>query len=77
MWRASGWTSAWLDVTGCEKLFGSGEEIATKIRETVKAETGLTISVGVSFTKVFAKLGQRPQKARRRNHNKPRKIISP
>lgn len=52
-----GLDECWLDVTGCEKLFGSGEEIANKIRETVKAETGLTISVGVSFTKVFAKLG--------------------
>lgn len=47
----------WLDVTGSLRLFGSGEEIANQIRETVKKELGLTISVGVSFNKVFAKLG--------------------
>ena len=47
----------WLDVTGSQKLFGSGIEIADKIRERVKKESGLTCSVGVSFNKVFAKLG--------------------
>ena len=46
---------AWLDVTE-SKVFGSGREIADKIREEVK-ELGLTVSVGVSFNKVFAKLG--------------------
>ena len=47
----------WLDVTGTQKFFGSGEEIAYKIKEQVKQELGLTISVGVSFCKLFAKLG--------------------
>lgn len=47
----------WLDVTASIKLFGSGRKIADMIRETVKKELGLTISVGVSFNKVFAKLG--------------------
>lgn len=47
----------YLDVTGSQYLFGCGEEIAHKIREAVKQETGLTISVGVSFNKIFAKLG--------------------
>ena len=48
----------WLDVTGSLKLFGkTGEELANEIRERVKRETGLTISVGVSFTKTLAKLG--------------------
>lgn len=47
----------WLDVTGCERLFGSGKEIADKLRQIVKEKTGLTISVGVSFTKTLAKLG--------------------
>ncbi len=47
----------WLDVTGCERLFGSGEQIANELRERIKRETGLTISVGVSFTKTLAKLG--------------------
>lgn len=52
-----GLDECWLDVTGSHFLFGSSEEIANSIREAVKAETGLTISVGVSFTKVLAKLG--------------------
>lgn len=47
----------WLDVTGSTMIFGSGEEIANKIRRDVKSELGITISVGVSFNKVFAKLG--------------------
>ena len=47
----------WLDVTGSVVLFGSGEEIAFKIKEDIKRELGITASVGVSFNKVFAKLG--------------------
>lgn len=47
----------WLDVTGCEWLFGDGEEIAHKIRRRIKHELGITASVGVSFNKIFAKLG--------------------
>lgn len=45
----------WLDVTH-SKIFGSGEQIAERIRGEVKKELGLTVSVGVSFNKVFAKL---------------------
>lgn len=47
----------WLDVTDSTFLFGNGEEIAHKIRNAVKSELGITISVGVSFNKIFAKLG--------------------
>ncbi len=47
----------WLDVTGSTLLFGSGEEIAYQIKETIKSELDLTVSIGVSFNKVFAKLG--------------------
>ena len=47
----------WLDVTGSTMLFGSGEEIAHKIRQDIKKDLGITVSVGVSFNKVFAKLG--------------------
>lgn len=46
-----------LDVTGCERLFGDGKAITDTLRKTVKEKTGLTISVGVSFTKTLAKLG--------------------
>lgn len=48
---------SWLDVTASLKLFGSGEKIANEIRETVKKELGLTLSAGVSFNKIFAKMG--------------------
>lgn len=48
---------AWLDVTGSTLLFGNGRVIADKIRNDVKNELGLTVSIGVSFNKVFAKLG--------------------
>lgn len=47
----------WLDVSGCTKSFGGAVDIAYKIKEAVKSATGLTVSVGVSFNKVFAKLG--------------------
>ena len=47
----------WLDVTGSTLLFGSGEQIAEQIRLDIKRELGLTVSVGVSFNKIFAKLG--------------------
>ena len=47
----------WLDVTGCTRLFGNGKQIADTLRERVKQEFGLTLSVGVSFNKIFAKLG--------------------
>lgn len=47
-----------LDVTGSMHLFNKdGEGIAQELRERVKKEVGITISVGVSFNKVFAKLG--------------------
>lgn len=51
-----GMDECWLDVTGSRRLFGDGERIAHMIREDVKRETGLTVSVGVSFNKIFAKL---------------------
>ncbi len=48
-----GLDECWLDVTGSP---GSGEEIAAQIRRRVKNELGITVSIGVSFNKVFAKL---------------------
>ena len=48
---------SWLDVTASQKIFGSGEQIAERIRQEVKREIGITVSIGVSFNKVFAKLG--------------------
>lgn len=48
---------SWLDITGSMHLFGDGKTVADTLRATVQRELGLTISVGVSFNKVFAKLG--------------------
>ena len=49
---------SWLDVTGSVHLFGGDPlALADTLRERVRAELGITISVGVSFNKVFAKLG--------------------
>ncbi len=48
---------SWLDITASQKIFGSGVDIAEEIRSAVKKETGLTVSIGVSFNKPFAKLG--------------------
>ena len=49
---------SWLDVTGTLHLFGGDAKVlANRIRNTVREELGLTISVGVSFNKIFAKLG--------------------
>lgn len=48
---------AWLDVTGSKICGGDGYKIAEQIRRRVKEEIGLTVSIGVSFNKVFAKLG--------------------
>jgi DNA polymerase-4 len=47
---------AFLDVTGSRQLFGEGDEIARLIKAAVRAEVGLTISVGVATTKLVAKI---------------------
>ena len=52
-----GMDECWLDVTDSGMLFGSGFDIAQRIRREMKEELGLTVSVGVSFNKIFAKLG--------------------
>ncbi|MFR9270717.1 MAG: DNA polymerase IV [Clostridia bacterium] len=53
---------SWLDVTASQKLFGNGKQIADKIRHQVKKELGLTLSAGVSFNKIFAKMGSNYKK---------------
>ena len=55
--EAFGPDEAWLDVTASTALFGSGEVIAQEIRHRIKTELGLTVSIGVSYNKVFAKFG--------------------
>lgn len=49
---------SWLDITGSMHLFGGDpKSIADGIRNRIREEFGLTLSVGVSFNKIFAKLG--------------------
>ncbi len=48
---------SWLDVTGSRRLFGDGVTIADMLRRRVREEIGITISVGVSDNKSWAKLG--------------------
>lgn len=52
-----GLDECWLDVTTALSLFGEGKVIADEIRRRVKNELGITASVGVSYNKIFAKLG--------------------
>lgn len=49
-----GLDEAWMDVTACRR---DGVDIAREIRRRVKEELGITVSIGVSFNKTFAKLG--------------------
>lgn len=53
-----GLDECWLDVTSSQKVLKkTGEQIAYEIKERVKKQFGFTVSVGVSFSKIFAKLG--------------------
>jgi DNA polymerase IV len=45
-----------LDVTGCKSLFGSAEEIAHKIKNRVRKELCLPVSVGIASNKFLAKI---------------------
>jgi DNA polymerase-4 len=52
-----GCDESWLDVTASASIKGDGELIATEISKRMKAELGITVSIGVSYNKIFAKLG--------------------
>lgn len=52
-----GMDECWIDVTGSTGAYGSPMHIAEEIRRTTREELGLTVSIGVSFSKVIAKLG--------------------
>lgn len=52
-----GLDECWLDCTESQNLYGDGQTIANELRRRAREELGITLSVGVSFTKVFSKLG--------------------
>ena len=51
-----GMDECWIDISGCRYL-GTPMQIAEEIRKATREELGLTVSIGVSFNKIFAKLG--------------------
>jgi DNA polymerase IV len=53
---------AFLDVSDCMRLFGSGVKIATQIRQEVRSELGLAVSAGVAPNKLLAKLASEQAK---------------
>jgi DNA polymerase-4 len=53
---------AFLDMTGAERIFGPPLEIGRKLKQAVRAATGLTVSVGLSGTKYVAKVASGHQK---------------
>ena len=63
-----GLDECWLDVTASRLAFGDGVQIATELRNRVRGELGLTISIGISFNKIFAKLGSDLKKPDAQTH---------
>lgn len=52
-----GLDESWVDISREGMSAGEGEETAHQMRQRIKKELGITVSIGVSFNKVFAKLG--------------------
>lgn len=52
-----GLDEAWIDLTGRDMTLEQGQRIANELRRRMKEEIGLTVSIGVSWNKIFAKLG--------------------
>ena len=52
-----GMDECWLDVSASRAVYGDGVRIAEEIRSSIRNELGMTVSIGVSFNKIFAKLG--------------------
>lgn len=73
-----GLDEAWFDVTNSLKIHGSGEEIAEKISREIQDELGITVSIGVSWNKIFAKFGsdyKKPNAITRITRDNYKKII--
>jgi DNA polymerase-4 len=57
LWEPYGCDEVWCDVSDSCSLKGDGLTIAREIRRKIMSELGLTVSIGVSYNKIFAKLG--------------------
>ncbi|QDE38955.1 DNA polymerase IV [Luteibacter pinisoli] len=65
---------AFLDVTGSLRLFSSIEAMGRKVKETIKARTGLNASVGMAHNKLLAKLGSELSKPNGFLHIQPDEV---
>ncbi len=75
-----GLDEAWLDVTEIAAQKGGGAALAEEIRNRIKNELGITVSIGVSFNKIFAKLGsdyKKPDAVTVINSNNYKSIVFP
>lgn len=75
-----GLDECWLDISEPGRTAGDGENIAQEIREKIKYELGITVSIGVSFNKIFAKLGsdyKKPNAVTRIDRDNYREIAWP
>ena len=52
-----GLDECWLDITDSVAIKGDGAKVAQEIRARIKRELGVTVSIGVSWNKIFAKFG--------------------
>ncbi len=75
-----GLDECWLDITGSLHLFGDADTIAEQLRRRVKKELGITVSIGISYNKIFAKLGsdlKKPNAITRIPRDRFRAIVHP
>ena len=78
--EAFGVDESWLDVTDSCSLKGDGMTIAAEISRRIKFELGITVSIGVSWNKIFAKLGsdyKKPDAITEINRDNYRRIVWP
>lgn len=76
--EAFGIDESWLDVTASAGIKGDGRKIAEEIRQRVKRELGITVSIGVSWNKIFAKFGsdyKKPDAVTEINRDNYREIV--
>lgn len=76
--EAFGIDKSWLDVTASAGIKGDGRKIAEEIRQRVKRELGITVSIGVSWNKIFAKFGsdyKKPDAVTEINRDNYREIV--